>query len=50
MSKKLKILLAIMSAMLPMAANALGLGEIKLNPWRDGLQNLVFLAKKRFLR
>jgi pilus assembly protein FimV len=31
MSKKLKILLAIMSAMLPMAANALGLGEIKLN-------------------
>jgi pilus assembly protein FimV len=31
MSKKLKILLAIMSAALPLAANALGLGEIKLN-------------------
>src|SRR5436309_9573605 len=26
------------------------LGEIKLNPWRDGVQNLWFLAKKRFLR
>jgi glycosyltransferase involved in cell wall biosynthesis len=26
------------------------LGEIKLNPWRDGFQNLWFLAKKRFLR
>ncbi len=26
------------------------LGEIKLNPWRDGIQNLLFLAKKRFLR
>jgi glycosyltransferase involved in cell wall biosynthesis len=26
------------------------LGEIKLNPWRDGFQNLYFLAKKRFLR
>jgi glycosyltransferase involved in cell wall biosynthesis len=24
------------------------LGEIKLNPWRDGLYNLWFLAKKRF--
>ena len=24
------------------------LGEIKLNPWRDGLQNLWFLVKKRF--
>ncbi len=24
------------------------LGEIKLNPWRDGLQNLCFLLKKRF--
>src|SRR5436190_4913770 len=24
------------------------LGEIKLNPWRDGLQNLLFLVKKRF--
>jgi glycosyltransferase involved in cell wall biosynthesis len=24
------------------------LGEIKLNPWRDGLQNLLFLLKKRF--
>ncbi|HEY1772366.1 MAG TPA: FimV/HubP family polar landmark protein [Gammaproteobacteria bacterium] len=31
MSKKLKILLAIMLAALPLAANALGLGEIKLN-------------------
>ena len=26
------------------------LGEIKLNPWRDGFQNLAFLVKKRFLR
>jgi glycosyltransferase involved in cell wall biosynthesis len=26
------------------------LGEKKLNPWRDGVQNLVFLLKKRFLR
>jgi glycosyltransferase involved in cell wall biosynthesis len=26
------------------------LGEIKLNPWRDGLFNLWFLAKKRFTR
>ncbi len=26
------------------------LGEKKLNPWRDGFQNLAFLAKKRFLR
>jgi glycosyltransferase involved in cell wall biosynthesis len=26
------------------------LGEIKLNPWRDGLQNLLFLARKRFSR
>lgn len=26
------------------------LGEIKLNPWRDGIQNLLFLAKKRFFR
>src|SRR5689334_8796378 len=26
------------------------LGEKKLNPWRDGIQNLAFLAKKRFLR
>jgi hypothetical protein len=24
------------------------LGEIKLNPWRDGIQNLAFLFKKRF--
>jgi dolichol-phosphate hexosyltransferase len=24
------------------------LGEIKLNPWRDGLQNLLFLFRKRF--
>lgn len=24
------------------------LGEIKLNPWRDGFQNLWFLFKKRF--
>jgi glycosyltransferase involved in cell wall biosynthesis len=26
------------------------LGEIKLNPWRDGFQNLWFLTKKRFFR
>ena len=26
------------------------LGEKKLNPWRDGVQNLLFLAKKRFFR
>lgn len=26
------------------------LGEIKLNPWRDGLYNLTFLVKKRFRR
>ena len=26
------------------------LGEKKLNPWRDGVQNLVFLARKRFFR
>jgi len=25
-------------------------GEKKLNPWRDGVQNLAFLAKKRFFR
>jgi len=25
-------------------------GEIKLNPWRDGWQNLVFLFRKRFAR
>lgn len=24
------------------------LGEVKLNPWRDGIQNLLFLVKKRF--
>ncbi len=24
------------------------MGEIKLNPWRDGLHNLFFLVKKRF--
>src|SRR5437764_618336 len=24
------------------------LGEVKLNPWRDGFQNLWFLVKKRF--
>ncbi len=24
------------------------LGEIKLNPWRDGLHNLLFLIQKRF--
>jgi hypothetical protein len=26
------------------------LGEIKLNPWRDGIQNLLFLVRKRFER
>jgi dolichol-phosphate hexosyltransferase len=26
------------------------LGETKLNAWRDGLQNIAFLLKKRFLR
>ncbi len=26
------------------------LGEKKLNPWRDGVQNLLFLLRKRFLR
>ncbi|MCL6545102.1 MAG: glycosyltransferase family 2 protein [Bryobacteraceae bacterium] len=26
------------------------LGEIKLNPWRDGIQNLLFLVKKRLAR
>lgn len=26
------------------------LGEIKLNPWRDGMTNLLFLVKKRFTR
>ncbi|HWB95794.1 MAG TPA: glycosyltransferase family 2 protein [Bryobacteraceae bacterium] len=26
------------------------LGEKKLNPWRDGFQNLWFLARKRFFR
>ena len=26
------------------------LGEKKLNPWRDGFQNLMFLARKRFFR
>ena len=26
------------------------LGEIKLNPWRDGFNNLFFLVKKRFTR
>lgn len=26
------------------------LGEVKLNPWRDGFQNLFFLVKKRFTR
>ena len=24
------------------------LGEVKLNPWRDGIHNLLFLVKKRF--
>ena len=26
------------------------LGEIKLNPWRDGFYNLWFLVRKRFAR
>jgi glycosyltransferase involved in cell wall biosynthesis len=26
------------------------LGEMKLNPWRDGIQNLLFLLKKRLSR
>jgi len=26
------------------------LGEIKLNPWRDGIANLLFLVQKRFAR
>jgi dolichol-phosphate hexosyltransferase len=26
------------------------LGEVKLNPWRDGFYNLFFIAKKRFAR
>ncbi len=26
------------------------LGEMKLNPWRDGLMNLLFLLRKRFAR
>lgn len=26
------------------------LGEIKLNPWRDGIHNLLFLLRKRFAR
>jgi glycosyltransferase involved in cell wall biosynthesis len=26
------------------------LGEVKLNPWRDGLYNLGFLVRKRFAR
>lgn len=26
------------------------LGEVKLNPWRDGIYNLYFLVKKRFTR
>jgi hypothetical protein len=26
------------------------LGEVKLNPWRDGLYNLWFLVGKRFAR
>jgi len=26
------------------------LGEVKLNPWRDGMYNLWFLVKKRFTR
>jgi glycosyltransferase involved in cell wall biosynthesis len=26
------------------------LGEKKLNPWRDGMHNLMFLVKKRFAR
>jgi hypothetical protein len=24
------------------------MGEVKLNPWRDGIYNLWFLVKKRF--
>lgn len=26
------------------------LGEVKLNPWRDGMYNLYFLVRKRFTR
>jgi dolichol-phosphate hexosyltransferase len=26
------------------------LGEMKLNPWKDGVQNLLFLMRKRFRR
>ena len=26
------------------------LGETKLNAWRDGVQNILFLLKKRFFR
>jgi hypothetical protein len=26
------------------------LGEMKLSPWRDGIQNLAFLVRKRFFR
>jgi len=26
------------------------MGESKLNPWKDGIQNLLFLVKKRFFR
>jgi glycosyltransferase involved in cell wall biosynthesis len=26
------------------------MGEVKLNPWRDGLTNLLFLVEKRFTR
>ncbi len=26
------------------------MGEMKLNPWRDGIQNLWYLVKKRFTR
>ena len=26
------------------------LGEMKLNPWKDGVQNLLFLVRKRFQR
>ena len=26
------------------------LGEVKLEPWRDGIRNLAFLFKKRFFR
>ncbi len=25
------------------------LGEMKLNPWKDGIDNLLFLIKKRFV-